>query len=99
MYDSNHLRILNDVRQAEFIVRKFNEYRETLTDGFTMYGTGVLHSGDGYIVGTTPEPFDTVWDAAKALASRMDISGNRFAIGFWRDPEDGKEYIDVVLIT
>lgn len=102
----------NEVRQAArntasltpanqiVLAYQFSQARVTHPEGFTMdlYGQ-VIHPEHGYVVGMTEFDLPNVADALTTLAHLEDTYGfQNLHLGFWRDPE-GKDYIDVVMVT
>lgn len=79
---------------------QFSQARTTHPDGFTMDLFGhVIEPHAGYAVGMTEFQMDNVADALTTLAHLQDTYGfTNLHVGFWRAPE-GKEYVDVVMVT
>lgn len=80
---------------------QFNKETYLHPDGFTMDLFGNLHQPEeGYAVGMTPVSFPTAADALSTLAGIQEQWGFRnLYLGYWRDPADGRDYIDVVMVT
>jgi hypothetical protein len=80
---------------------QFTEARRAHPEGFTMDLFGNLVTPkSGYAVGMTPDSFDNVADALSTLAAIQEQWGFRnLHLGFWRDEQDGSEYVDVTMVT
>lgn len=78
---------------------QFEQAREKNPHGFTMnlYGE-VLHPATGYSVALTPKSYSTIDGAIQAVGIIQDRLGFQdVGLGYWSD--DGKDYIDVVMVT
>lgn len=80
---------------------QFERARLAHPEGFTMdlYGR-VVKPTQGYAVGMTPISFDNPSEALETLAAIQSQWGFRnLNLGYWKDDQDGHEYIDVVMVT
>jgi hypothetical protein len=97
--------LIDDTRIATapnqlLLAYQFEQARQSHPEGFTMDMDGQLYQGDGYAVGVTPDSFENVADALDTLSRFQITMGFRnLYLGYWRDEQDGREYIDVVMVS
>jgi hypothetical protein len=80
---------------------QFERARLAHPEGFTMnlYGE-CISPNKGYAVGMTPISFENVGDALDTLANIQSQWGfQNLHLGYWKDGQDGREYIDVTMVT
>ena len=93
-------RILSAPNQL-LLAYQFEQARQAHPEGFTMDVDGQMYQGsEGYAVGVTPDSFENAADALDTLARLQIVMGFRnLYLGYWRDDQGGREYVDVVMVT
>ncbi len=90
---------LNEGNRAVLAFR-FNEAAAQSRDGFTMDVYGRLYKADrGYAVAVTKDSFTNLADAIDTLARVQAFGFRNMFLGYWTDPQDGVECIDVSMVT
>jgi hypothetical protein len=86
----------NALYQARYVAERFAQVKEAFPEGFTLNIAGNVVYEGGYVVGV--RSFETAFDAAHWVAANYPSNESNVGIGYWVD-DDGKEYIDAVVIV
>ncbi len=96
MFGLNTIVDHNDKAQAAHVIAAFSAAKRTNRDGFTLDFQGnLVERTDGYAVGVqSVSHVETLVTHAVNNPKRYE----NHALGFWRDADDGREYVDLVSI-
>lgn len=80
---------------------QFERAKKDNRDGFTMDAFGNLYQKkEGYAVAMTRDSFESLADALDTMDHMQQYGFSNVHLGYWRDDQDdGKEYVDVSMVT